>query len=464
MDNLRLDAAKANGDTSVVAEYKLENIIVEGSCFDIPKHNPPNGLELELVPSNNKDKNVKSLSDTLVMQNAGYFQLKSVPGVWDLQIRHGKSDRLYVIRSHGKPFSPEEEAKFEEMNKKDADKAAEYSEKKTVVMKSMSGIEQPLIVQKRPGYEKYGLLETSPVFKPGTSEQIRFEDYVNEDDGKVHIYSVASGHLYERFTKIMVLSVVNRSSVPCKFWFIQNYLSPHFKETIGDLAAAYNFEYEFVTYKWPAWLNEQSEKQRLIWGYKILFLDVLFPVSLKKVIYVDADQVVRTDMKELMDMDLRGASIGMTPFCSGDIMREETKGYRFWDQGYWLEHLRGRPYHISALYVVDLARFRRYGAGDIYRAHYNALSQDPNSLANLDQDLPNYLQDVVRIHSLPRNWLWCESWCSNSSKADAKTIDLCNNPLTKRPKLEAAKLFIEEWTELDEKAHKVEEMAHKKDN
>ena len=33
-------------------------------------------------------------------------------------------------------------------------------------------------------------------------------------------------------------------------------------------------------------------------------------------------------------------------------------GFRFWKQGFWKDHLRGRPYHISALYVVDLARFR----------------------------------------------------------------------------------------------------------
>ena len=39
----------------------------------------------------------------------------------------------------------------------------------------------------------------------------------------------------------------------------------------------------FVTYKWPSWLHKQTEKQRIIWAYKILFLDVLFPLGLKKV-------------------------------------------------------------------------------------------------------------------------------------------------------------------------------------
>jgi UDP-glucose:glycoprotein glucosyltransferase len=41
-------------------------------------------------------------------------------------------------------------------------------------------------------------------------------------------------------------------------------------------------------------------------SYKILFLDVLFPLSVKKIIYVDADQIVRTDMNELWTMDLEG--------------------------------------------------------------------------------------------------------------------------------------------------------------
>jgi UDP-glucose:glycoprotein glucosyltransferase len=57
------------------------------------------------------------------------------------------------------------------------------------------------------------------------------------------------------------------------------------------MAAKLGFEVELVTYKWPRWLRAQSEKQRMIWGYKILFLDVLFPLKLDKVIFVDADQV-----------------------------------------------------------------------------------------------------------------------------------------------------------------------------
>lgn len=57
------------------------------------------------------------------------------------------------------------------------------------------------------------------------------------------------------------------------------------------MAEAYSFQYELVQYKWPRWLHQQTEKQRIIWGYKILFLDVLFPLAVDKIIFVDADQV-----------------------------------------------------------------------------------------------------------------------------------------------------------------------------
>jgi hypothetical protein len=40
---------------------------------------------------------------------------------------------------------------------------------------------------------------------------------------------------------------------------------------------------------------------------------------------------------------------------------------------------------FSALYVVDLERLRASGVGDTLRSQYMLLSQDPDSLANLDQ-------------------------------------------------------------------------------
>jgi UDP-glucose:glycoprotein glucosyltransferase len=97
-------------------------------------------------------------------------------------------------------------------------------------------------------------------------------------------------------------------------------------------------------------------------------------MDLKKVIFVDADQIVRADLQELVDLDLHGAPYGYTPMGDDNT---DMEGFRFWKTGYWKEFLQGRPYHIrcavghawpgcclilyscSALYVIDLVKFRQ---------------------------------------------------------------------------------------------------------
>ena len=59
----------------------------------------------------------------------------------------------------------------------------------------------------------------------------------------------------------------------------------------------------------------QTEKQRIIWAYKILFLDVLFPLSLRKVIFMDSDQIIRADVAELWHMDIEVRASMASPSC-----------------------------------------------------------------------------------------------------------------------------------------------------
>ncbi|CAD7960302.1 unnamed protein product [Amoebophrya sp. A120] len=101
-----------------------------------------------------------------------------------------------------------------------------------------------------------------------------------------------------------------------------------------------------------------------------------------------------------------------------------------------------KHYHISALFVVNIPKFIQIGAPDLLRHTFKELGQDSNSLSNLDQDLPNYLYgtDQLQIHSLHRSWLFCETWCDTELNFEAaKTVDLCQNPLTKEHKLDQAK-------------------------
>ncbi|GMH85995.1 hypothetical protein TrST_g9973 [Triparma strigata] len=297
--------------------------------------------------------------------------------------------------------------------------------------------------------------EKEAVEEDNKDVQVVVDDDTSEKEEleTINVFSVATGHLYERFLKIMMLSLTQSTKNPVHFYLLDTYLSPGFREEATILSESLNCKVTFVSYKWPPWLRSQSTIQRRIWGYKILFLDVLFPQNLKKIIFVDADQVMREDIRELWEFDLQGEVYGYVPFCDSNA---DTLGFQFWREGYWKDLLGDKPYHISALYVVDLEKFRDRGVGDILRATYESLSRDPNSLSNLDQDLPNFVSNQVPIFSLPQSWLWCESWCSLETKVESKTIDLCNNPLKKEPKIDMARriikgeLFEKSWEEMDE--------------
>ncbi|KAF9513801.1 glycosyltransferase family 24 protein [Hydnum rufescens UP504] len=457
LDNIHLSSLSASERAKgVEAVFDLDFLVIEGHAREA-SNAPPRGVQLQLTAKNS----TTPIADTLVVANLGYLQFRAKPGVFQLGIRPGRGREVYEMESVGN----------EGWNSPSVDVAGDE-----VTLTSFDGLTLFPRLKRRPGMEtaevlvekdqstvvdgsslQYSRGEPSWSLSPRTSHKcfaFRIKSYFGSEQkaeisknvqAEINIFTVASGLLYERFVGIMILSVLKNTNSSVKFWFIENFLSPSFLEFIPHLAEAYGFQYELVTYKWPSWLRAQTEKQRVIWAYKILFLDVLFPMDLKKVIFVDADQIVRADLKELVDLDLQGAPYGYTPM--GDD-NKEMEGFRFWKTGYWYEFLRGKPYHISALYVIDLVRFRQLAAGDRLRGQYQGLSADPNSLSNLDQDLPNNMQHEIPIFSLDKDWLWCETWCSKERLDKAKTIDLCQNPLTKEPKLSRARQ-IPEWEKYD---------------
>ena len=458
--NVQVSAATADCDNlkvrpaeHVPVEFSLKDLLVAGSCVDVTRGGSayPNGLQLALSSlgaANTKNTTASAtttapLHDTLVMNNLGYWQLKAQPGVWAVSLAGGsRSADLYEVlipAGGGAPAAAGPAGAMPRLWGGRGSAAAAADEvpapELDVAVRDFTGPFTQMHVRKRAGaedkqlYPALGMGVTSGggnsgeiAAKAGLMDSVRslfsvakggvnklgasISNAVAVDRPVVHVFSIASGHLYERFLKIMMVAAIRRSpSVRLKFWLVENFLSPAFKESAKRLTESLGAEVAFVTYKWPNWLRAQTEKQRIIWGYKILFLDVLFPLDVKRIIYIDADQVVRTDLRELAEMDLEGAPYAFTPFCES---RKETLGYQFWREGFWKDHLRGRPYHISALFVVDLVLFRRMAAGDLLRATYDQLSRDPNSLANLDQDLPNCelkrtLSQLKRTLSLSRS-------------------------------------------------------------
>ncbi|XP_027530452.1 UDP-glucose:glycoprotein glucosyltransferase 2 isoform X4 [Neopelma chrysocephalum] len=181
LDNIHLQEVKG----AVIAEYELEYILLEGHCFDVTTGQPPRGLQFTLGTKNNP-----VMVDTIVMANLGYFQLKANPGAWTLRLRKGRSEEIYQVFSH-----------------EGTDSVADLADVIVVLNNFRSKIIK-VQVQKKPdkmnedllteGTGKYGNLESVTRF----SEEIPTEEKEKKSD-ILNIFSVASGHLYERFLRLI---------------------------------------------------------------------------------------------------------------------------------------------------------------------------------------------------------------------------------------------------------------------
>jgi len=444
LDSIPAHAPRGSPGAKVHVRYEVEALFLEGVAEDA-RGSPATGRQLALAPLRGVAETAGSNS---VVVKSGYFQLRQKPGVYQLSL-HSNEERL--LRPKG-----------------------------LVQLADLAG--RGSLLEARVG--KIGLGEDAQAsfFKANDSESTQNFEGAGGDPAEcsetIHIFSVASGLRYERLLRIMMLSVRKHTKCKLRFWLVENFLSPRFRRILPGLAEQVGFAVSRVTYKWPTWLREQTQKQRVIWAYKILFLDVFFPAEVKRILFIDADQIVRANVEELWRMDIKGHVYGFVPFCGSgppesltshiwgsltgkaakqeDLKNPDTVGFRFWEQGFWKNHLAGRHYyHISALFVVDLEVFRQTGAGDTLRDVYQSLTADPHSLANLDQDLPNYIQANLPIYSLPQEWLWCESWCSESSKTNAKTIDMCQHPSKKEGKLQQARRIAPEWVQYDDELQSI---------
>ncbi|ONK57353.1 uncharacterized protein A4U43_C10F19220 [Asparagus officinalis] len=265
LDNILLENL---GDVSTLqAVFELEALLLTGHCSE-KNHDPPRGLQLFLGT-----KQMPHVVDTLVMANLGYWQMKVSPGVWYLQLAPGRSADLYVLKE-----SEDESLSSKRITINDLRGKVLHIE---VAKKRGKEHEELLIasddnkVNERKTDDRHSwnanLLKWASGFIGGNGKKSLGHKKTERHGETINVFSVASGHLYERFLKIMILSVLKNTQRPVKFWFIKNYLSPQFKDFIPHMADEYGFEYELITYKWPTWLHKQKEKQRIIWAYKIFF-------------------------------------------------------------------------------------------------------------------------------------------------------------------------------------------------
>jgi hypothetical protein len=228
-DNLRCDSRSGCGDQvgseKATIEFGLKSLLFFGQCYDVSKNTPPNGLQLTLdrgrtggidnsdsaaeiqpdgsisISNQVRSFGANERTDTLVMKTVGYWQVRANPGVWDLRIdSNSRGAEIYhmvdgTITSSGRVQLSDTSV-------------PSYS--KTLVMKDFTNKGSLLLVNRNEGYEEASLFSNS------------LSVDANSGNETVHIFSLATGHAYERLLKIMMLSVTKRTSSPVKFWLFEN--------------------------------------------------------------------------------------------------------------------------------------------------------------------------------------------------------------------------------------------------
>ena len=81
-------------------------------------------------------------------------------------------------------------------------------------------------MRKKPGKEDEALLGAEKPEAAGWAASLFGRKKKAEALDTVHVFSLATGALYERMLKIMMLSVRKRTTGPVKFWLFENYLTP----------------------------------------------------------------------------------------------------------------------------------------------------------------------------------------------------------------------------------------------
>lgn len=185
-DNLHL----ASHPSDVIdISYKLRHIVIDGHATELGKLNvPPSGLQLEL-----RTRRSTVVADTLVVANLGYMQLRTSPGVYQLQIRPGPGSRIYQLETTSSSMQA-------------------TGNQSSVVVDSFDGLTIYPAFSRKLGQEDAKILDTDvKLDDPSTTADIRGKlssvfkhlrpaQKVAEEDKRqadINIFTVASGLLYE---------------------------------------------------------------------------------------------------------------------------------------------------------------------------------------------------------------------------------------------------------------------------
>ena len=136
--------------------------------------------------------------------------MKSSPGIWHLQLREGRSKDIYEIVSHENTDSESKRSPIIII-------VIDSFESKVIrvkVSKKADKINENLLDDKEA--EKESSIWESIASKFSGSSDTEIEK-AKDEENVLNIFSLASGHLYERLMRIMMLTVLRNTKAKVKF-------------------------------------------------------------------------------------------------------------------------------------------------------------------------------------------------------------------------------------------------------
>jgi len=121
--------------------------------------------------------------------------------------------------------------------------------------------------------------------------------------------------------------------------------------------------------------------------YSRLFLPTIFPPNIKKVIYIDCDMIIRHSLKELWEMDMRGAWVMSADDCRGEKYRDN------------IGISKKSIYTNNGLMVIDLEAWRNNNVESLFAEFIKKYRGD---VTYMDQGVLNgVLQPLQKVKLLP---------------------------------------------------------------
>lgn len=213
------------------------------------------------------------------------------------------------------------------------------------------------------------------------------QETIEED--VLNVYTMLSGKKSERLAKSMMLSVVKSTKEHVKFWFIKEDATPEFKAILPQFAKDNGFEYEYISFMWPDFVKMPRETSSIISAKKILFLDQMFPSSVKNVVFVDVDQIVTGDLAELVNVELKNTSFALPSFATiNEGAKPPVKSILF------REFLKKGSHKTActSIFALNIQKLREMSTFDAFRMQYNQFAA---TLTTPDFDLLNMLHEAL---------------------------------------------------------------------